>query len=91
MPRSVPALPWAVDTYRIYDGTDDNWFVGTLPRGYSLRKAGCWRTIFENPVDHGKHCMVPVEWARRWVFLDGWTKVWSCEQHTGEMVAAQPV
>jgi hypothetical protein len=24
----------------------------------------------------------PVTWVGRWKFLDGWTKVWSCERGT---------
>jgi hypothetical protein len=28
-------------------------------------------------------------WVGRWKFLDGWTKVWSCERHADELVGAQ--
>jgi hypothetical protein len=44
--------------------------------------------IYENPVGHGTHCM---EWVGRWKFLKGWTKVWSCERHTDELVGARRV
>jgi hypothetical protein len=33
--------------------------------------------------------MEPVTWAGRWKFLDGWTKVWSCERHADELVGAE--
>jgi hypothetical protein len=26
-----------------------------------------------------------VEWVGRWKFLDGWTKVWSCERHADDL------
>lgn len=35
------------------------------------------------------HCMRPVTWVGRWKFLEGWTKVWSCEQHADKLVGAR--
>jgi hypothetical protein len=45
--------------------------------------------IYENPVGQPGHCMQPVAWVGRWKFLDGWTKVWSCERHADELVGAR--
>ena len=39
-PRHPLATVRAVDTYQIYDGTDENGIVGTVPRGSSPRRAG---------------------------------------------------
>ena len=61
----------AVDTYRIYDGTDENGIVGTVAPGLFAQEGRCWRMIYENPVGHGTHCMEPVAWVGRWKFLDG--------------------
>ena len=80
-----------MDTYRIYDGTDENGIVGTLAPGLFAQEGRCWRMIYENPVDHGTHCMEPVTWVGRWKFLDGWTKVWSCERHADELVGARRI
>ena len=52
-PIGSPSVP--VDTYQIYDGTDEHGIVGTVP---------CWRMVYENPVGHGTHCMQPVEVGR---------------------------
>jgi hypothetical protein len=38
---------------------------------------------------HPTHCKQPVEWVGRWKFLNGWTKVCSCEQHADELVGAR--
>jgi len=76
----------AMDTYQIYDGIDENGIVGTLAPGLFAQEGRCWRMVYEIPVGHGTHCMSPVEWVGRWRFLDGWTKVWSCERHTDEVV-----
>ena len=75
-----------VDTYRSYDGTDENGIVGTVAPGLFAQEGRCWRMVYENPVGHGTHCMQPVEWVGRWKFLKGWTKVWSCERHADELV-----
>jgi hypothetical protein len=75
----------AVDTYRIYDGTDENGIVGTVAPGLFAQEGRCWRMIFENPVGHGTHCMQLVARVGRWKFLKGWTKVWSCERHADEL------
>ena len=32
-PLKAPGLPWTADTYRIYDGTDENGIAGTLAPG----------------------------------------------------------
>jgi hypothetical protein len=40
-----------VDTYRIYDGTDENGIVGTVAPGLFAQEGRCWRT-YENPVGH---------------------------------------
>jgi hypothetical protein len=74
-----------VDTYRIYDGTDENGIVGTVAPGLFAQEGRCWRMVYANPVGHGTHCMRPVEWVGRWKFLKGWTKVWSCERHADEL------
>jgi hypothetical protein len=68
-----------VDTYRIYDGTDENGIVGTVAPELFAQEGRCWRMIYENPVGHGTHCMESVAWVGRWKFLDDCTKVWSCE------------
>ncbi len=47
--------------------------------------------VYENPVGHLTHCMAPLEWAGRWNFLRGWTKVWSCERHADELPWARRV
>ena len=31
-------------------------------------------------------CFEPVAWVGRWKFPKGWTKVWSCDRHTDELV-----
>jgi hypothetical protein len=49
-------LPWAVDTYRIYDGTDENGIVGTVAPGLFAQEGWCWPMVYENPVGHGTHC-----------------------------------
>jgi len=91
---SIP--PWppigyrrAVDTYQIYDGTDELGIVGTVAPGLFAQEGRCWRIVYENPVGHGTHWMQPVEWVGRWKFLDGWTKVWSCEAHAPGLVGAR--
>jgi hypothetical protein len=43
----------AVDTYRIYDGTDENGIVGTVAPELFAQEGRCWRVIYENPVGHG--------------------------------------
>ena len=70
-----------MDTYQIYDGTDENGIVDTVSPGPFAQDGQCWRMVYENPVGHGAHCMATVEGVGRWKFLDGWTKVWSCERH----------
>jgi hypothetical protein len=37
--------------------------------------------VYANAVGLGKHSMQPAAWVGRWKFLNGWTKVWSCERH----------
>jgi hypothetical protein len=74
-----------VDTYRIYDGTDENGIVGTVAPGLFAQEGRCWRMIYANPVGHGTHCMQPVAWIGRWKFTKGWTKVWSCDRHADEL------
>jgi hypothetical protein len=78
-----------VDTYQIYDGTDEHGIVGTVAPGLFAQEGRCWRMVYENPVGHGTHCPEPVEWVGRWKFLDGCTKVWSCERHADELVGAR--
>jgi hypothetical protein len=80
-----------VDTYRIHDGTDENGIVGTVAPGLFAQEGRCWRMVYANPVGHGTHCMEPVTWVGRWKFLDGWTKVWSCERHADELVGARRI
>jgi hypothetical protein len=58
-----------VDTYRIYDGTDENGIVGTVAPGLFAQEGRCWRMVYENPVGHGTHCMELVTWVGRWKFL----------------------
>ena len=60
-----------MDTYRIYDGTDENGIVGTVAPGLFAQEGRCWRMVYENPVGHGTHCMAPVEWVGRWKFDEG--------------------
>ena len=82
MPLNPPgATVGLVDTYRIYDGTDENGIVGTVAPGLFAQEGRCWRMFYENPVGHGTQCMQPVTWVGRWKFLAGWAKVWSCERH----------
>jgi hypothetical protein len=47
--------------------------------------------VYENVAGHGGHCPEPVAWVGRWKFLNGWTKVWSCERHADELVGARRV
>ena len=65
-----------MDTYRIYDGTDENGIVGTVAPGLFAQEGRCWRMVYADPVGQATHCMPPVEWVGRWKFLKGWTKVW---------------
>jgi hypothetical protein len=60
-----------VDTYQIYDGTDENGIVGTVAPGLFAQEGRCWRMVYANPVGHGTHCMTPVEWVGRWKFPKG--------------------
>jgi hypothetical protein len=41
-----------VDTYWIYDGTDENG-IGKVAPGLFAQEGRCWRMIYENPVGHG--------------------------------------
>jgi len=86
----IPAIYWirsgVVDTYQIYDGTDELGIVGTAAPGPFAQEGRCWRMVYENPVGHGGHCMEPVAWVGRWKFLDGWTKV---EQQADELIGAR--
>jgi hypothetical protein len=61
----------ALDTYRIYDGTDENGIVGTVAPGLFAQEGRCWRMVYENPVGHPTHCMQPVEWGRPVEVLEG--------------------
>ena len=63
-----------MDTYQIYDGTDENGIVGTVAPGLFVQEGRCWRMVYENPVGHGGHCLEPVALVGRWKFLKGWTK-----------------
>jgi hypothetical protein len=58
-PDSLPVYLRLVDTYRIYDGTDENGIVGTVAPGLFAQEGRCWRMIYANPVGHGTHCMQP--------------------------------
>jgi hypothetical protein len=78
-----------VDTYSIYGGVDHLGTVGTVAPGLFAQEGRCWLIVYENPVGQGGHCMEPVAWARRWKFLKGWTKVWSCEAHAPGLVGAR--
>jgi hypothetical protein len=79
----------ALDTYRIYDGTDENGIVGTVAPGLFAQEGRCWRMVYENPVGQGGHCMESVVWVGRWKSLDGRTKGWSCERLVDELVGAR--
>ena len=74
-----------MDTYRIYDGTDENGIVGTVAPGLIAQEGRCWRMVYANVAGHAGHCPEPVTWVGRWKFLKGWTKVWSCERHADEL------
>jgi hypothetical protein len=78
-----------VDTYLINTGVDHLGTVGQVAPGLFAQEGRCWRMVYEKPVGHGTHCVAPVAWAGRWKFLDGWTKVWSCERHADELVGAR--
>ena len=78
-----------MDTYRTYDGTDENGIVGTVAPCLFAEEGRCWRMVYANPVGQGTHCMAPVEWVGRRKFLKGWTKVWSRERHADELVGAR--
>jgi hypothetical protein len=80
--RWLPSRP--LDTYQIYDGTDENGIFGKVAPGLFAQEGRCWRMIYQNPVGQPGHCMQPVAWVGRWNFLKGWTKVWSCERHADE-------
>jgi hypothetical protein len=49
-----------VDTYRVYDGTDENRIVGTVAPELFAQEGRCWRMVYENAVGQGGHCMEPV-------------------------------
>jgi hypothetical protein len=55
----------AVDTYRIYDGTDEYGIVGKVAPGLFAQEGWCWRMVYENPIGHGTHCTQPVRWVGR--------------------------
>jgi hypothetical protein len=38
-----------VDTYRIYDGTDENGIVGTVAPGLFAQEGRCWRMGLREP------------------------------------------
>jgi hypothetical protein len=57
--------------------------------GLFAQEGRCWRMVYENVAGHGGHCGEPVAWVGRWKFLDGWTKVWSCERHADELTGAR--
>ena len=46
-----------MDTYQIYDGTDENGIVGTVAPGLFAQEGRCWRMVYANPVGHPTHCM----------------------------------
>jgi hypothetical protein len=73
-PRLPLATVGALDTYQIYDGTDENGIVGTVAPGLFAQEGRCWRMVYENPVGHPTHCMMPVEWVGRWKFQKGWNE-----------------
>jgi hypothetical protein len=54
-----------VDTYQIYDGTDEHGIVGTVAPGLFAQEGRCWLIVYENPVGQGGHCMEPVTWVGR--------------------------
>ena len=76
-------------TYSIYSGVDHLGTVGKVAPGLFAQEGQCWRMVYANPVGHGTHCMEPVTWVGRWKFLDGWTKVWSCERLDDELIGAR--
>ena len=78
-----------MDTYQIYDGTDENGIVGTVAPGLFAQEGRCWRMVYANQVGQGTHCKQPVQWVGRWRFTKGWTKVWSCERHADELIGAR--
>jgi hypothetical protein len=59
--------------------------------GLFAQEGRCWRMVHRNVAGHGTHCMEPVAWVGRWKFLDGWTKVWSCERHADELPWARRI
>jgi len=79
---------WAVDTYRIYDRSDENGIVGTMAPGLFAQEGRCWRMVYANPAGHPTHCMQPVAWVGRWKFLKGCTKVRMCDRHADELKGA---
>ena len=38
-----------MDTYRIYDGTDENGIVGTVAPGLFAQEGRCWRMVYAEP------------------------------------------
>ena len=74
-PDSGPVYLPSVDTYRIYDGTDENEIVGTVAPGLFAQEGRCWRMVYRNAAGHGTHCPEQVAWVWRWKFLKGRTKV----------------
>ena len=37
-----------MDTYRIYDSTDEHGIVGTVAPGLFAKEGRCWRMVYEN-------------------------------------------
>jgi hypothetical protein len=81
-----------VDTYQIYNGTDENRIVGTVAPGLFAQEGRCWRMVYENPVGQCGHCLEPVgvglsvEVPRR---LD--EGVWGWERRADELIGARRV
>jgi hypothetical protein len=88
-PIGLPSVP--VDTYQLYDGTDELGIVGTVAPGLFAQGGRCWA--------HGRRKPSRPRWARHGAsgvgrpaeVSNGWTKVWSCERHADELVSARRV
>ena len=52
-PDSTPVYLRSVDSYRIYDGTDELEIVRTVAPGLFPQEGRCWRIVYESPVGQG--------------------------------------
>ena len=74
--RTRPSYPrsWTITPTLSLPREGERWRV-VMPTGAKMRRPTM--------------CFEPVAWVGRWKFLKGWTKVWSCDRHTDELVGGR--